>query len=58
LQQIGFAAFAEAVLLLGEIRNGLTLMSVSSQYQQFITGAILLCAVISAELRERRRKLH
>ena len=46
------------MLLLGEIRNGLTLMSVSSQYQQFITGAILLCAVISAELRERRRKLH
>lgn len=52
------AGTAVAVLLLGEIRNGLTLMSVSSQYQQFITGAILLCAVISAELRERRRKLH
>ena len=49
---------AVAVLLLCTIRNGLTLMSVSSYYQQFITGAILLCAVVTAELRERRRRLH
>ena len=52
------AGTAVAVLLLGTIRNGLTLMSVSSYYQQFITGAILLCAVVTAELRERRRRLH
>mgnify|MGYP002578537679 CR=1 FL=1 len=49
------AGTAVAVLLLGTIRNGLTLMSVSSYYQQFITGAILLCAVVTAEIRERRR---
>ena len=52
------AGTAVAVLLLGTIRNGLTLMSVSSYYQQFITGAILLCAVVTAEIRERRRRLH
>lgn len=52
------AGTAVAVLLLGTIRNGLTLLSVSSYYQQFITGAILLCAVVTAEIRERRRKLH
>ena len=45
------AGTAVAVLLLGTIRNGLTLMSVSSYYQQFITGAILLCAVVTAEIR-------
>ncbi len=46
-----------AVFLLGLIRNGLTIMSVSSYYQQFITGAILLCAVVVAELRERRSRI-
>lgn len=46
-----------AVFLLGLIRNGLTIMSVSSYYQQFVTGAILLCAVIVAELRERRTRI-
>lgn len=46
-----------AVFLLGLIRNGLTIMSVSSYYQQFITGAILLCAVVVAELRERRFRI-
>ena len=51
------AGTAVAVFLLGMIRNGLTLMSVSSYYQQFITGAILLCAVVSAELRQRRQRV-
>lgn len=46
-----------AVLLLGMIRNGLTLLSVSPYYQQFITGAILLAAVVMAELRERRQRI-
>lgn len=46
-----------AVFLMGLIRNGLTIMSVSSYYQQFITGAMLLCAVVAAELRERRRRI-
>ncbi len=46
-----------AVFLLGMIRNGLTLLAVSPHYQQFITGAILLAAVVVAELRERRQRL-
>ncbi len=36
---------AAAVLLLGLVRNGLTVMSVSSFYQQFVTGLLLLAAV-------------
>ena len=40
-----------AVLLLGIIRNGLTVMSISSFYQQFITGTILLIAVLVTEYR-------
>lgn len=46
-----------AVLLLGLIRNGLTLMSVSSYYQQLITGAVLLAAVVVAEIRRRRERV-
>lgn len=46
-----------AVFLLGMIRNGLTLLSVSPYYQTFITGAILLVAVVFAELRERKQRL-
>ena len=47
---------AIAVFLLGLIRNGLTLMSVSSYYQQFITGALLLIAVVAAEIHERKQR--
>ena len=32
-------------------------MSVSSYYQQFVTGALLLIAVVTAELRERRNRI-
>ena len=46
-----------AVFLLGMIRNSLTLLSISSYYQQFITGAILLLAVIVAEYRERKKRV-
>ena len=46
-----------AVILLGLIRNGLTVMSVSSYYQQFVTGALLLIEVVTAELRERRNRI-
>lgn len=46
-----------AVLLLGLIRNGITLLSVSPYYQTFITGAILLVAVVIAEIRERRVRI-
>ena len=46
-----------AVFLLGMIRNALTLLSISSYYQQFITGAILLTAVLLAEFRERKNRV-
>lgn len=46
-----------AVFLMGMIRNGLTVLSVSSYYQQFLTGAMLLCAVVAAELRSRRSRV-
>ncbi len=48
---------AIAVLLLGVIRNGLTIMSVSSFYQQFLIGLILLISVIFSEAKERRKTL-
>lgn len=43
-----------AVLILGIIRNGLTLMSVSSDYQQWITGFLLLVSVLISEIRIRK----
>ena len=46
-----------AVFLMGMIRNGLTVLSVSSYYQQFLTGAMLLCAVVAAELRSRSARV-
>ena len=53
----GQTGAAVAVLLLSSIRNGLTLLRISSYYQQLITGVILLCAVITAELRQRRQRV-
>lgn len=50
--QGGFASMAGTLmagLLLGVIRNGLVLIGVSSYYQQFVTGAILLTAVLFSE---------
>ena len=50
--QGGFASIAGTLLaglLLGVIRNGLVLIGVSSYYQQFVTGAILLTAVLFSE---------
>ncbi|NLK58052.1 MAG: ABC transporter permease [Tissierellia bacterium] len=41
-----------AVLLLGVIRNGLTILSVSSFYQQFLIGVLLLFSVIMAKKRK------
>lgn len=40
-----------AVIILGMIRNGLTLMSISSDYQQWITGFLLLVSVLIAGIR-------
>lgn len=50
--QGGFASITGTLLaglLLGVIRNGLVLIGVSSYYQQFVTGAILLAAVLFSE---------
>ena len=50
--QGGFASITGTLLaglLLGVIRNGLVLIGVSSYYQQFVTGAILLTAVLFSE---------
>lgn len=41
-----------AVILLGLVRQGLTILSISAYYQEFITGGLLLAALIFAELRE------
>ena len=48
-----------ACLLLSVIKNGLTMLSINSQYQEFIIGMLLLVAVIATELRQNhsRRKL-
>lgn len=46
-----------AVLILGVIRNGLTIISVSSFYQQFIIGLILLASVLFSEIREKQKSL-
>lgn len=43
-----------AVLLLGVIRNGLTILSISPYYQQFLIGVLLLFSVLFAEWRRRR----
>lgn len=42
-----------AVALLTVIRNGLTILAIPSYYQEFLTGAVLLAAVLFAELRIR-----
>ena len=42
-----------ACLILAVMRNGLTLLSIATYYQQVITGLIILCAIIIAEVRNR-----
>jgi ribose/xylose/arabinose/galactoside ABC-type transport system permease subunit len=41
-----------AVILLGSIRNALTILSISSYYQQFVMGLLLLLSVLLAKWRE------
>ena len=43
-----------ACLLLSVIKNGLTMLSINAQYQEFIIGMILLLAVIVTELRQKQ----
>ena len=45
-----------AVIILGIIRNGLTLMSISSDYQQWITGFLLLVSVLVSGIRIKNTK--
>ncbi len=45
-----------ACLLLSVIKNGLTMLSIDAQYQEFIIGMLLLVAVIVTELRQKRLK--
>lgn len=44
-----------SILLLGVIRNGLTILAVNSYYQQFIVGGLLLVSVTLAKLRQREK---
>ena len=43
-----------ACLTLGVLRNGLTMLSVPTYYQQLLTGLIILLAIIISELRSRK----
>lgn len=45
-----------ACLTLAVMRNGLTLLTVPTYYQQVITGTIILLAIIFAEVRNRKDK--
>lgn len=51
----GISGTIIACLLLGVIKNGLTILSISSYYQQFIIGALLLAAVVITEIRQRKQ---
>jgi ribose transport system permease protein len=48
------AGTALACLLLGVLRNGLTILSVPSYYQQLLIGLIILVSLIISEVRSRR----
>lgn len=43
-----------AGILMGVLRNGLVLVGISSYYQQFATGIIILVAVVTSELKRQR----
>lgn len=45
-----------ACFTLSVLRNGLTILSIPTYYQQLITGVIILLAIIIAEIRSRREK--
>ena len=45
-----------ACFTLSVLRNGLTILSIPTYYQQLITGVIILLAIIIAEVRNRREK--
>lgn len=45
-----------ASLTLAVIRNGLTMLAISTDYQQVVTGSIILLAIIAARLRSRKNR--
>jgi len=55
--KISLSGTGIAVLILGVIRNGLTIVSISSFYQQFLIGLILLASVLFSEIREKQKTL-
>ena len=44
-----------ACLILNILKNGLVLLSISSHYQEGLTGAILIVAVFISESNKRKR---
>ena len=44
-----------ACLILNIMKNGLTLLAISSHYQEILTGLILLISVLISESEQRRR---
>lgn len=44
-----------ACFLLGVVRNGLTILSISSYYQQLFIGAIIIASVSISEIRQRKQ---
>ena len=52
----GIGGTVIACLVLGVMKNGLTLLSISANYQMMFTGLIVLCAVLVSEFQKRREK--
>ena len=46
-----------ACLILNVMRNGLTMLSISSNYQQLLTGLIVLVSVIISEIKSRKNEV-
>ena len=44
-----------ACLILNVLKNGLTLLAISSHYQEILTGIILLLSVLISESKERKK---
>lgn len=46
-----------ACLILNVMKNGLTMLAISSNYQQLLTGAIVLVSVIISEIKSRKNEV-
>ena len=45
-----------ACLILNVLKNGLTLLAISSHYQEILTGMILLLSVLISESKDRKKR--